>query len=338
MMNKDEFLKLTAELTSIPGVSGNEESAARFCADILKKYTDKVQIRNGNVTADFGTRAQGKPHVLLDAHIDRVGMIAAAVEGSFVKASCVGGIDHRILPAQRVRISAKNGSICGTVCTLPPHLAKDKKVMSSDELWIDTGLTDASDIVSAGDTIDFDSPCEIIGEERLCGAGLDDRSGAAVMLAVAEQISETELPCSVTIMLSTQEEVTSRGAAIGAFDIDPDIAIEVDVSHAMCGGEDARKCSRLGEGPMIGIAPTLDRQLSDTMTDIAKDKSIPYQLEVMRGTTGTNADKFTISRKGIRSSTLSLPLRYMHTPAEIVDINDMINTVSLICGYLFQCK
>ncbi len=337
-MEKSEFISLVCRLASINAVSGSESPAAEFCAAELRKYTDDVYIKAGNVIANIGERKPDKLHLLLDAHIDRVGMIVCAVDGGFAKVSQVGGLDRRILPAQRVIIHGRNGDVCGTVCTLPPHLAKEKKVMEPDELWVDTGLADAADRITQGDPVSFDSPCEEILGGRICGAGLDDRAGAAVMIAVAEKLSqESELPCSVTVMLSTQEEVTCRGARVGAYHIDPDIALEVDVSFALCGGEKPEKCGKLGGGAMIGISPTLDRALSDRLMGIAQELSLPYQTEVMHGTTGTNADYFTISRSGVRTAYAAIPLRYMHTPAEIVDISDLMNITELAAAFAGRC-
>ncbi|MBQ5333749.1 MAG: M42 family peptidase, partial [Oscillospiraceae bacterium] len=142
------------------------------------------------------------------------------------------------------------------------------------------------------------------------------------------------LPCSFTVMFSAQEELGERGACIGAFDIDPDISIAVDVSFALCGGENPRKCGELQKGCMIGIAPSLDRGLSQWFINHSKKNDIPYQVEVMNGTTGTNADRFSVNRGGSRAVTLSIPLRYMHTPAEVIDVSDCELTASLIADFL----
>lgn len=329
-MTISELKELTCRLASINGVSGDESAAAEFCKEFLEKYTTDVEIKNGNVIAHIGKR-QAKPHIMLDAHLDRVGMIAVDFKDSFVKASPVGGLDFRILPAQRVIIHGKE-DVTGVVCTLPPHLSKEKKVMSADELWIDTGLDDPESIISKGDLISYDSPCRPLLGERVCGGGLDDRAGAAVILDTVDILSESG--CSFTVLLSAQEEIGERGACIGGYEINPDIAIEFDVSFALCGGEKASKCGRLGEGGMIGFSPSLDRELSLKLKNIAAEKNIPCQNEVMNALTGTNADRFTVTREGIRAATVSIPLRYMHTPAEVVDINDIKACAELAAEFI----
>ena len=314
-----DLKELVCKLAGIDGVSGDESRIAAFCKELLEKYTEDVCIKNGNVIAHFGKKEE-KPHIMLDAHLDRVGMVVTDFKDGFVKASPVGGLDMRIMPAQRVTVHGKE-DIKGIVCTLPPHLSKEKKVMDRDELWVDTGLDKAEKYISYGDTISYDSPCTPLLGTRVCGAGLDDRAGIAVIFEIAELLKDENIP--FTVLLSTGEEVNERGAATGGYVIDPDIAVEFDVSFAMCGGEKASKCGKLGGGAMIGFSPVLDREISLKLRAIAEEKGIPYKAEVMSGTTGTNADRFSICREGQRAATISIPLRYMHTPAEVVDTEDI---------------
>ena len=147
-----------------------------------------------------------------------------------------------------------------------------------------------------------------------------------------------ELNCSYTIMFSSQEEVGERGAKIGVYDIDPDIAIAVDVSFALTADDSEIKCGKLGKGAMIGFAPTLDRELSNSIKDIAEKNEIPYQLEIMNGETGTNADRFSVNAGGVRAVTLSIPLKYMHTPVEVISVSDVQNTALLIAEYLREVR
>ena len=131
-------------------------------------------------------------------------------------------------------------------------------------------------------------------------------------------------------MFSVQEEIGERGAKVGGFDIDPDIAVEVDVSFALTSDESPDKCGKLGKGPMIGISPSLSRRLSKDLMRIATEKDIPYQTEVMSRLTGTNADQFSITKGGCEAVTVSIPLRYMHTPVEVCDMRDVESAVALI--------
>ena len=137
-------------------------------------------------------------------------------------------------------------------------------------------------------------------------------------------------------MFSTQEEVGERGAKIGAFDIEPDIAIAVDVSFALTSGDSEVKCGAMGRGCMIGFSPVLDRELSQTFKAMAENRGLPYQIEVMSGTTGTNADRFSVNKHGVKVVTLSIPLKYMHTPVEVISLSDVENTAQLIAAYITE--
>jgi endoglucanase len=337
-MDRKEFAELIMRIADSDGVSGNESGTAALCRSELLKYTDRAEIKNGNVIANFGTRSDKKPHVLLDAHLDRVGLIVTGItEDGFVKADCIGGLDRRIFPAQRVIIRGTE-DISGVICTLPPHLKKESSVMEKDSIYIDPVLCrkKTAEKVCLGDVISFDSPCTELLNGRICGAGLDDRCGIASIIKALDSLNGEydSLPYSFTVLLSAQEELGERGACIGAYDIDPDISIAVDVSFALCGGENPRKCGELSKGCMIGIAPSLDRELSHWFIDRAKDRGIPFQTEVMNGTTGTDADRFSVSKSGSKAVTLSIPLRYMHTPAEVIDVSDCELTAELIAEFL----
>ncbi len=338
MMNTKELTELIMRIADSEGVSGDETATAELCRDELFKYTDDVLIKNGNVIANFGKRRKNKPHVLLDAHLDRVGLIVTSItEDGFIKADCIGGLDRRIFPAQRVVIHGAE-DVSGVICTLPPHLKKDSSVMDKDSIYIDPILRRGAvrEKISMGDLISFDSPCTELLNGRICGAGLDDRCGIATIIKAVSDLGGMydTLPFSFTVLFSAQEEVGERGACIGAFDIDPDISIAVDVSFALCGGEKPGKCGELSKGCMIGTAPSLDRDLSRWIIKRATEKDIPYQVEVMNGMTGTNADRFSVNKCGSRAVTLSVPLRYMHTPAEVIDVADCELTAELITDFL----
>ena len=338
-MERTQLKKLIAELADTAGVSGSEDIAAGYCCELMKKYTDRAEIKNGTVLAHFGTRSADKPHVLIDAHLDRVGLIVTSVtEEGFAKADCVGGLDRRLFPAQRVIIHTEKRDICGVICTLPPHLKKDSAVMEKGQIYIDPCMDgkEAAELICAGDMVSFDSPCSELMGDRICGGGLDDRCGIAAIAEAVDRLSGDydSLPYSFTVMFSAQEELGERGACIGAFEVDADISLAVDVSFAMSKGENPAKCGKLAKGCMIGFAPSLDRGLSRWFREYAEKNHIPYQLEIMNGSTGTNADRFSVNRCGSRAVTLSIPLRYMHTPAEVIDVRDVELTAELIAAFL----
>lgn len=329
--------KTLLELSSLCGVSGAEESVSEYIYNFLKDYTDDCYIKNGNVIGNFGSRTDKKNHVLLDAHIDQVGLIVTNIfESGFLGISNIGGIDRRLLPAQQVCIHGTK-NLMGVICSIPPHLNKnEEKVNKIDEFFVDTGLgfEAVSKFVSPGDKISFISmPKELLGG-RITGCALDDRSGVAAILYALELLKNEKYDCSFSVLFSAQEELGERGASIGAFDINPDIAIAVDVSFGRCIGDKEYESGELGKGPMIGISPCLSKEISSEFQNICEKNNIPWQPEVMNGLTSTNADRFSVNRQGCKTCTVSIPLKYMHTPAEIIHIDDVENTGKLLAEYI----
>ncbi|MGN0599970.1 MAG: M42 family metallopeptidase [Oscillospiraceae bacterium] len=339
-MDLKEVIKSLADSS---GVSGDEDSAAKLALGYLKEFTDDCYIKNNCVFGNFGKREKGKPHILLDAHIDQIGFVVTYItDDGFVKIANCGGIDRRLLLAQQVKILGKK-EIFGVICSIPPHLEKksdEGKVPEYSDICIDVGMTkeEAEKVISQGDKIVFLQKCRDMQGDRISGAALDDRCGVACLLRTAEMLKNEPLNCSYTVMFSSQEEVGERGAKIGAYDVDPDIAIAVDVSFALTPDDSELKCGKMGKGTMIGFAPTLDRELSDRMKETAVKNNIPYQIEVMNDETGTNADRFSANAGGVKAVTLSIPLKYMHTPVEVISVSDVENTAKLIAAYIKEVR
>lgn len=330
-----------AMLSEAAGASSNESLAAELALDMLKKYCPDAEIKNGNVIGKFGKFNESLPSLVLDAHIDQIGMIVTYItDEGFVKIGNLGGIDRRLLPAQQVVIHGKR-DIKGVICSVPPHLSSGKnEVISFSDAAVDTGMTksELEEIISYGDTITFDVKCRNLIGSRITGGALDDRCGVASILYALELLKDRKTAYNVTVIFSAQEELGERGAAIGAFEINPDIAIAVDVSFAFAKGENEQKCGYLGKGPMIGISPSLSREISHKLIDTAKNSKIPYQLEVMNGLTSTNADRYSVNREGAESCTVSIPLRNMHTPVEVIDISDVEFTGKLLAEFIKEAQ
>ena len=172
----------------------------------------------------------------------------------------------------------------------------------------------------------------------MTGSALDDRCCVAAVILAAEQISKMKnLPCNVTIVLSGQEERGGRGAKLAAANEHPDYAIAVDVTFGLAHGEDPSECYVLGKGPAIGISPVLSAELSEALSETARAAGIPHQTEVMPGTTGTDADALALAPSGCAAGTVSVPLRYMHAPVEVIDITDVEQTAALLAAYAERC-
>ncbi len=333
-----EIRELVKGFCSVPGTPGGEQDAAAFAVEQMKGYGCASIDRMGNVVLEIGNQGSDR-RILLDAHIDQVGLIVTSInEKGFLKIAPCGGADRRTLPGQPVQVLGKE-TVTGVVCCLPPHLVDggEDKVPSVDEMAVDIGLTkeEAEAVVEPGDRIVFlTEPQDLLGS-RITAPALDDRAGCAVLLRAVQMLASYDLKnCAVSVLLSTREETGEQGAKTAAFWLDPTEAIVVDVSFAEQPGVSSEKSGKLGAGPMLGIAPGLDRKMGAEIAEIAKQEEIPFQYEVMGGPAGTNADQIGVSRGGVRCAMLSIPLRNMHTPTEIVDLQDLEHTAQLIAAYI----
>lgn len=332
------ILEQLEALSQRTGVSGTEYSVSEYAAQQLGRFSETVCTDVlGNVYARIGLFDPGKPTLLLDAHMDEIGMVITHIdEEGFLRVGNCGGVDRRILPAQQVTIHGVK-EYKGVVCSTPPHLAKEEtpSFPAVEELYIDTGFS-AKDLVgkiAPGDKVTVDAHFRELMNGRVCGKALDDRSGMAAILLTLERIKEeTEAcACNVLVLFSVQEEIREAGAHVASSYLDADYAVSIDVSFGWTPDTPEYSCGELGKGVMIGYSPTLSQDFSRRLTKLALDHHIPHQIEVMPGITSTNADIIGVSRGGVRTATLSIPLRYMHTPIETLEIDDIMSVSDLLC-------
>lgn len=327
-------LSLLKELTSAVGVSGAEENVSALLCGMLEDY-GKVTVDDlNNVYCTFG---EGY-HFLLDAHLDEIGFIVKAItDDGFLKVDKCGGIDNRMLLASEVSVWGDK-EYRGVISTLPPHLQKsgdDRKSPELDDIAVDIGMTkqQAQKHISLGDRVTFKRNFTPLLGSQLSSSVLDDRAGAAAVILAAEKLKS--IGAKITLQFSSQEEVGTRGAKIGPYKKCVDEAIAVDVSFGytpLCRKSD---CGEIGKGAMIGISPVLNNTMSRSLIDAAKENDIPYHLEVMGGgNTGTNADVISLSECGIRTALISIPLKYMHSPIEVADTEDIEAAGDLIAAYI----
>lgn len=338
MNNFAELSAMLETLCGAKGVSGAENEAAQVASQMLEKYMPVCVDALGSVTG----RKEGKgPNILLDAHLDQIGLIVTAVDADgFLKFTKCGGADRRVLAAAEVTVHGKE-KLFGVITSTPPHLAKPEdasKALPFDAMAIDVGLKkdEAEKLVSPGDRVTFNGDYLRLLGNRVSSPSIDDRAGVAAVLRCLEILEEKGIDCNLSVMFSVQEETGGSGAQTAAFTMQTDEAVAVDVSFASAPSVSDEKYAALGQGTMIGFAPSLDYKMSKTLESIAKNKGIPYQPEVMGGKTGTNCDEIQVSGKGVKTALLSVPLRNMHTACEVCDLEDIENTARLMAEYIAE--
>jgi putative aminopeptidase FrvX len=335
-----EFLK---RLLSTPGPSGNEGAAAKIWREEAAGFTEVRGDKMGNSFATLNPG--GSPKVMLSGHIDEIGVMATHIdEKGLIRFTGVGGWDPQVLVGQRVRFQTHSGEVAGVIGKKAIHVMEPeerKKVSDIKSLWIDVGANDADEakgMVRIGDTGVVDQPLLELPNGRIASRSLDNRMGAFVVLEALRLLSEEEgVGAEVVAVASVQEEIGLYGARGAAYGLDPDAAIAVDVTHAT----DTPGVSKnengdhsLGSGPVIKRATNLSPIVSEGLIAAAEEASISYTLEADSRTTGTDADAIQFTRAGIATGLVSAPNRYMHSPNEMVDLEDLENCARLISVYL----
>ncbi|MCL5877001.1 MAG: M42 family metallopeptidase [Candidatus Bathyarchaeota archaeon] len=327
------------KLSNACGVTGRETQVRDLMAEMLKPYADEIQIdRMENVIAI----KKGKPSalkIMLAAHMDEVGLMVKTInKDGFLQFSKMGGIDDRILPAQKVTVFTKNNSYPGIIGSKPPHIQKEeerKKIISYDDLFIDVGAASKEDAakmgISIGDPVVFDVAYTKLGKDVVMGKAFDNRAGCATMIEIMRLLKKTD--CTVYAVGTVQEEVGLRGAATAAFGVDPDLAIVLDVTIAgdVPGVREFDTSVKMGKGPALTISdsglithPKILRWFIDT----AQEEKIAVQLE--SGLMGsTDAARISITRQGVPSGTISIPTRYIHSPVGMLSLSDIENSAKL---------
>lgn len=331
-MNIQELIK---KISEHPSPTGFEHNASKRIAAIMERYLDTVSVdKSGNV---IGYRSCGKKNakcLLLDAHLDEIGLIVTGEKEGFLTFTNIGGVDPRILPATCVTVLS-NPPRSGVITSAPPHLQsaeESDKTIPMDSLYIDVGA-DGESGIPVGTPVVFDSGFSVLSGKNISARALDDRASLVAILRAIDLLKGKKLGVDIAVVASCQEELGCRGASVAGYTVNPDVAIVVDVTHATTPGVDKSISFTAGSGAAIGIGPNMTRKVSDALITVAKDKKIPHTVEISPGHSGTNAYTVQVLREGIATGLISIPLKYMHTPVETVKEKDIEAVAKLISEF-----
>ncbi len=326
------------DLAKIGGISGDEERTANYFAARAKALGASVATdRLGNVLATVAGKEKDAPVLLIDSHADEIGfLVSEHCGGGFLKLKRVGGMDPGVLPASEIVIRGEK-TVRAVVAAKPPHLmrAEDrKKKPMLDDLYVDTLLSeaDANRLCPVGTPAGFADALTVLQNGRVASRGLDDRVSGACFLRVIELCRKDPPAYTLKFLFSVQEEIGGLGAETSAFGLTPDLSICVDVGFAAFEGGEG-PFLELARGPGISYSDTLSRTLTDDLVRVAREENLPFQLLAEPGETGTNAHEIQVSGRGVPSTVCSIPLSYMHSPAEVADLFDVEQTARLLHAY-----
>ena len=324
------------ELSEIAGPSGFERGIADAARSYLGHYMDDVHTDvMGNVIGVKKCGRENAKKLMIDAHIDEIGFVITGYEEGLLRFASLGSTDIRMLPASEIKILTKP-PIIGVVDVLPPHTMKDgeaDKALDKDELFIDIGLDqeNAKKTVPLGTAAVYNAHARRFGDNLICGKALDDRACFAAVLRAVELLKDETLDVDLYIMASAQEELGMRGAKTGAFSVMPDWCVVVDVDHAQTPDSKSQAKLKLGGGVAIARGPNMNRALTEKAIDIAEKNKLKYQITVeYSGNSGTNTHAIQAAGAGVATALFSLPLRYMHSPVEVISTDDAETVAALL--------
>jgi endoglucanase len=339
-MLSETSLAFLKRLLDTPGPSGFESAPAKLWRDEARTFAELSADVAGNSIAVVNP--SGAPTIMLAGHIDEIGVIITYIDDDgYLFISGIGGWDPQVLVGQRIRIMGKTGDVFGVIGKKPVHVIKPedrKKASDMTDLWIDIGATsreDAERSVTVGDAGVIDSRTIDLPNGRIASRSIDDRIGAFVVLEALRRYASEPGAARVVAVATTQEEIAYHGggARVSATRIDPQMAIVVDVTHATdYPGADKKEHGhhKIGGGPVLTrgsiVSPVVYALLRDTATRL----EIPFTIHAAGRESWTDADAIHVAREGVATGLLSIPNRYMHSPNEIVSLDDLDRSATLI--------
>ncbi len=339
-----DILSFIRESTARFGPVGYEQALAQWLKEQFQPYCDEVYVDAfSNVVAIKKPTLQPKgsttsPKIMFVAHMDEVALLVTEIlkDGS-LRVRGMGGVDPKIFPAMTVTVHTETGELFGVIGAKPPHLqaaGDQKKGVKWDDLYIDLGM-DADKVkqtVNIGDMVTLHGEVVELLNNRAASKTMDDRACIAVMLDAAERLQKLKHSAEVVFMCSTQEEVGGFGAMTGAYSVDPDIGFILDVTQASYPG--AKPDSTVpADAPALTIGPFIQHKLLQKLKDTAKDNGIKVNLELAERGTGTDTDEVEIARDGVPCVLVGLPLSYMHTTVETLQLDVIKQCGRLAAAY-----
>ena len=344
---RKESLDFLRKLMGTPSLSGFETPGQKLWCAYARKVADEVITDSyGNAVAVLNPK--GSPKILLDGHIDEIGLMVKYIDDNgFVYVQAVGGVDPALIRSKRVDIHTGKGIVRGVIGATAIHLherGKDPKVPKMHELFADIGAADgaaARKRVHVGDPITFEEQFEMLNDHVAVARAFDDRAGAWAVIEALRLAKDAGTKCAIYACSSIQEETGLNGAKMQVVNLKPDAAIAVEVTHATdTPGIDSKQHGevKMGQGPTVSIGRENHPALVDRVRKVARKKKIKLQVEAFSQSGGTDAQAFWVANGGVPSMVLGIPNRYMHSTVETLDLRDLQNIANLLAALCSDLK
>lgn len=345
-MSAKDFLQ---KLSEASGVSGYEHAIRDLVTEEFRPYVDEISVtKMGSVVAFkrgnppvFPLVKEGRgsiaPKLLIEGHMDEIGLMVTDIDHAFLRFTQVGGFDVRVLVAQEVTVHGKK-KLHGIIGSRPPHVLTEEErgqVIPMHDLFIDVGLLeeDVRRLVQVGDLVTIHRKMIPLNGNLVSGKAFDDRAALVAIAEALRHLSTTNHSCDVYAVANVQEEIGLRGAMTSAYEINPDVAVAIDVTHAEQPNGSEINAVPLNGGMGIAMGPNMHPLVHEKLTQVAKANEIPYQVTAYSGATGTNAWAMQVVREGIPTALIEIPLRYMHTSVETISVGDLERIGRLLSAF-----
>jgi endoglucanase len=340
-----DMLPLLNTLTSSAGLSGHESPVADLIEKAWEPLVDELALSRLGSVHGFkqGGGKEGRPSILLTCHMDAIGLIVTGIEEGFLHITAVGGIDPRVLPGQPVTVHATGGDrhkkLPGVIVMPPARLLPPKSERGAPDLQhmlVDLGLLPSrvTKLVRPGDLVAFATQALEMSPEIINGHSLDNRVSVAAVTLCLQELQGKSHAWDVWASATVQEETSYAGAATSAFQLLPDLAVAIDTTFAKGPGANGWETFELGKGITLGHGPNIHPFLYKRFKDLAERLEVPYATEYLPGSSGTEGMALQTTAEGIPTLVMSIPIRYMHTPVEMVALNDIRRAGRLLSEFI----
>jgi putative aminopeptidase FrvX len=339
---QESSLAFLKTLLQTPSASGFERAIQDVVRTWAKQFADEVRTdRHGNVIAVL--HPGGSPRVMLAGHCDQIALMVQHIDDSgFLYVQPIGGWDMQILLGQALTVWTDTGPLAGVVSRRAPHLLTPEersKVPQFSDIWVDIGARDrneAETLVACGDSVTFELGSRDLRNNLITSPGLDDKVGVWTVMEALRLMRGRPLQASIYCVSTVQEEIGLRGATTSSYGIHPTLGIAVDVCHATdTPGNDKKQLgdTKLGSGPALFRGANINPHVFDKLRDTAKNHEIPVQLRGTPRATGTDANAMQLARDGVATGLVGIPNRYMHSPVEVVSLDDLERAARLLAEF-----
>ena len=335
------ILPFFKSLLSLPGLSGYETPVASLVKAEWRPLVDELsRSRLGSIHGfKRGAGADPRPSIMLASHMDAIGLMVTQVEDGFLRITSVGGVDPRILPGQSVMVHTDKEDLPGVIVMPPARLLPDGTgdgVVDIPHLFVDVGLlpSKVASLVHVGDLVSFGTEAVEMSGEIVSGHSIDNRASVAAVTLCLQELQSRPHAWDVWAVATVQEEINYNGAYTSAFQLRPDLAIAIDVTFAKGPGANDWQAFPLGKGITFGYGPNIHLYLFKQFKELAERLEIPYATEIMPKSSGTDGMALQITAEGIPNFMLGIPIRYMHTPVEMVALKDIQRAGRLLAEFI----